>query len=58
MAQVSHVTSELVLQIPGENLGTSYSLVKRETRNVPSTKNKVIGVNHVQDVTERCYDFT
>ena len=56
-AHVSHEAGELALEIPRENLDTSHSLVKRETGNIPSAENKVVGVNHGQYVTARDIDI-
>ena len=46
------MAGKLALEIPRENLSTSHCLVEGQARNVPSTENEVVGVNHGQHVTE------
>ena len=40
------------MEIPSDNLGTSHSFVERQIRNIPSTDNKIVGMDHRQRVTE------
>lgn len=54
---LGHVRSNLTLKIIVENLGTSHSLVHGQTRDIPTTKHKVVRMNHGQDVGERNPDI-
>jgi hypothetical protein len=52
LAEVGHVRSDLALQVPIKNLGALHSLVHGETRDVPATEDKVVGVDHRQDIRD------
>ena len=53
----SHQGDKLALKVPGEDLGTLHSRIKRSTRDVPPADDEVIGVHGGEDGGEGDMDI-
>lgn len=54
---VLHHGRELPLQVILQNLGSSHGLVHRDTRDVPTANDEIIGVDHRQHLRDRYKDI-
>jgi hypothetical protein len=52
LPEEGHVRSDLPLQVIVENLSTFHGLVHRDTGNVPTTENEIVGMDHGEDVRD------
>ena len=57
LANLSHEGGDLTLEVVVEHLGTLHSLVQGETRDIPTTEDEVIGVDHGENVRNRNVDI-
>jgi len=57
LSKLGHVRGDLALKIVVQNLGTLHGLVHREARDIPSTEDEVVGVDHRKDVGNRDVDI-
>jgi len=50
LAEESHVRSNLALKVVIQDLSAHHSLIKTGTRDIPTTKDEVVGVNHGKNI--------
>jgi hypothetical protein len=56
-AEQCHVGSYLALEVIVKDFSTLHSLVERKTRDIPTSKDKIIRVDHGEDIGDGDMDF-